>query len=76
MAPGVASSGLPLSNVLTNQYTRMASYGVQSTRIYTTVGSGGSTGCDTDACTWGGAAKQLMQAASYNMTGAQLDAPV
>ena len=66
---------MSLGNVLTNQYSRMASYGVQSTRVYTTIGSGSVTNCNAAACTWGGAAKQLVLAASYNMTGALLVAP-
>jgi hypothetical protein len=70
-APGVGSSGLSLGNVSSIMYTRMQSYGVMSTRIYTTVGAYPTiAACSAAACTYGGAVKAMMTARTYGMSGA------
>jgi hypothetical protein len=73
-APGVGSSGLGLGNmsIITNtMYTRMQSYGVMSTRIYTTVGAYPAiAACIAATCTYGGAVKAMLTARAYGMTGA------
>ena len=75
VGPGVGSSGLSISWVNSNQLVRMQNAGVMTTRIYSTIGTGGVPACNTAACTWGGAAKALTQAAQYGMTGANARNP-
>ncbi len=73
--PGLGSSGLNVASVPASMYTRTQSYGVMSTRIYTTVGSYPSiAACGSAACTYGGAVKAMMTARNYNMTGAHASA--
>jgi hypothetical protein len=59
-------------SIITNTtYTRMQSYGVMSTRIYTTVGAYPTiAACSAAACTYGGAVKAMMTARTYGMSGA------
>ena len=73
--PGVGSAFLGTQTQLNSMYARAVAAGVTSTRIYTTVGASTFANCLTAACSYGGAAKAMLQARAYGMTGASRRGP-